>query len=94
MFTDEQLDQARGADLVELVWAGGTPLEASGSCHIGRCPFCKKHGFHVNGPRGFFHCFGCKESGSAIDFVMKRRGLTFEQAVCVLLPGEALREDA
>ncbi len=30
---------------------------------------------------GVFHCFECKESGSAIDFVMKRHGSNFLEAV-------------
>jgi DNA primase len=38
----------------------------------------------VNPDRGFFHCFGCKESGSAIDFVMKHDGYTFPEAVRAL----------
>jgi hypothetical protein len=33
----------------------------------------------------FFHCFGCKESGSAIDFVMKFDGVTFAESVRTLL---------
>src|SRR5262249_15999138 len=44
----------------------------------------KTPSFHVNPDRGFFHCFGCKESGGAIDFVMKHDGLTFPEAVRLL----------
>ncbi len=35
----------------------------------------------MNPDRGFFHCFGCKEQGSVIDFVMKVEGATFPEAV-------------
>lgn len=50
---------------------------------MGLCPFHKEKtpSFHVNPDRGFFHCFGCKESGSAIDFLMKHEGYTFPEAV-------------
>ena len=34
--------------------------------------------------RGFYHCFGCGESGSAIDFVMKQNGLDFREAARLL----------
>ncbi len=48
---------------------------------MGRCPF---HGdrspsFSVN--KDFYHCFGCKESGDAISFLMKLHGLSFEEAI-------------
>lgn len=58
---------------------------------IGTCPFC--HGtdaLHVNAQRKFFHCFGCKESGSAIDWVMKTQHLGFQGAVTYLLARAAL----
>lgn len=47
------------------------------------CPF---HGertasFHVREDRGYFHCFGCGEKGSALDFVMKLDNLSFREAV-------------
>jgi DNA primase len=38
----------------------------------------------VNPDRGFFHCFGCKEAGSAIDFLIKHEGYTFPEAVRAL----------
>src|SRR5580704_2241548 len=69
-------------DLVALV--GETvKLARVGRSFKGLCPFHqeKTHSFHVNPDRGFFHCFGCKESGSAVDFVMKVEGATFPEAV-------------
>ncbi|HEX7603080.1 MAG TPA: DNA primase, partial [Polyangiaceae bacterium] len=54
-----------------------------GRSWLGLCPFHKEKtpSFNVNPDRGFFHCFGCGESGSAIDFLMKHDGLTFPEAV-------------
>lgn len=69
-----------GTDLTALV-AESVDLKQHGRSHRGRCPFCATGDFHVNAKRGFFHCFGCKEAGGAIDFVMKRDGVTFHQAV-------------
>ena len=65
-------------DLVSLV--GETVrLVRRGRSFTGLCPFHKEKSpsFHVNPERGFFHCFGCKESGGAVDFVMKIEGRTF-----------------
>jgi DNA primase len=70
-------------DLVALVSEGVPSLKRRGRSWVGLCPFHKEKSgsFHVNPDRGFFHCFGCKESGSAIDFVMKHDGATFPEAV-------------
>lgn len=54
-----------------------------GRAFLGLCPFHKEKSpsFSVNPERGVFYCFGCKEHGGAIDFVMKSEGLTFPEAV-------------
>ncbi|MBC7783282.1 MAG: DNA primase [Burkholderiales bacterium] len=73
------------ADLVQLI--GQTvALKKRGSSFIGLCPFHseKTPSFHVHPDRGYFHCFGCKASGNAIDFVMKRDRLEFFEAMQVL----------
>ncbi|HEY4121067.1 MAG TPA: DNA primase [Byssovorax sp.] len=69
-------------DIVALV-AESVRLTRRGRSFTGLCPFHKEKtpSFHVNPERGFFHCFGCSESGSAIDFVIKAEGLTFPEAV-------------
>jgi len=49
----------------------------------GLCPFHdeKTPSFSVNTALGFFHCFGCDESGDVFDFVRKTEHLTFPEAV-------------
>lgn len=72
-------------DLVSLV--GETVrLTRRGRSFVGLCPFHKEKSpsFHVNPERGIFHCFGCKESGTAIDFIMKVEGMNFAEAVRAL----------
>lgn len=61
-------------------------LKRRGRTVVGLCPFHqeKTPSFHVNAERGFFHCFGCKASGSVIDFVMKSDGYSFPEAIRVL----------
>lgn len=72
-------------DLVALV-AETVKLTRRGRSFVGLCPFHqeKTPSFHVNAERGFFHCFGCKESGGAVDFVMKTEGHTFPEAIRIL----------
>jgi DNA primase len=81
-------------------------LVQKGRSLVGLCPFHKEKSpsFTVSPERGFFHCFGCKESGSAFDFLMKLEGLTFPEAARRLaeragvvieeMAGEAERREA
>lgn len=50
------------------------------------CPFHgeKTPSFHVHERDGYYHCFGCKESGTAIDFLMKIEKMSFPEAVRTL----------
>src|SRR5215510_8100917 len=72
-------------DLVALI-AESVKLVRRGRSFVGLCPFHqeKTPSFHVSPERGFFHCFGCKESGGAVDFVMKIEGRTFPEAIRML----------
>ncbi len=73
-------------DILAVVGESVPTLKRRGRTFSGLCPFHKEKSpsFHVNPDRGFFHCFGCKESGSVIDFVMKHDGYTFPEAVRML----------
>ena len=70
-------------DLEDLISSYGIQLKRSGSNAMACCPFHneKTPSFNVNASRGFYHCFGCGESGDAIKFVMKYEGLGFIEAV-------------
>ena len=58
-------------DLVALIAEHVPSLKLRGRSFTGLCPFHaeKTPSFHVNRERAFYHCFGCKESGGAIDFM-------------------------
>lgn len=70
-------------DIVALIQGSGVALKRRGASLWGLCPFHKEKtgSFVVHPDRGFFYCHGCKENGSAIDFVMKVNGKTFPEAV-------------
>ncbi len=70
------------ADIVEVI-NEHVPLQKRGGRHLGLCPFHseKTPSFSVNQDRGFFHCFGCKESGDVISFMMKYHSLSFLDAL-------------
>ena len=72
-------------DLVDLIGRHVT-LKKRGASHWGLCPFHdeKTPSFHVRPDRGFYHCFGCGESGNAFDFLIRHDNLTFPEAVRAL----------
>jgi DNA primase len=70
------------ADIVQVVQER-VPLRRSGATWKGLCPFHgeKTPSFHVNGDKGFFHCFGCGVGGDVIKFVELYDKVTFPEAV-------------
>ncbi|ULH27605.1 CHC2 zinc finger domain-containing protein [Leptospira weilii] len=76
-------------DLLALVRSYGIELRKHGLNWLGRCPFHedKTPSFVVTPTKQLWHCMGvCQTGGSAIDFLMKREGMNFQEAV------EELRE--
>ncbi|MBU0682261.1 MAG: DNA primase [Proteobacteria bacterium] len=83
MFQDNTAQLVKdAADIVEVI-NEHVPLQKRGGRYIGICPFHseKTPSFSVNQDRGFFHCFGCKESGDVISFIMKYHSLSFVDAL-------------
>jgi DNA primase catalytic core len=70
-------------DLAAVAQARGVKLKKQGNDYVGLCPFHqeKTPSFHVTPAKNLFHCFGCGAAGSVIDFVMKKDGLTKQQAI-------------
>jgi DNA primase len=73
------------ADVVQVVQER-VPLRRSGATWKGLCPFHgeKTPSFHVNGEKGFFHCFGCGVGGDVIKFVELFDKVSFPEAVRLL----------
>jgi DNA primase len=87
LITPETISLVRErTNIVAVITESVPSLKRRGRSWVGLCPFHKEKtpSFHVNPDRGFFHCFGCHESGSAIDFLMKHDSLTFPEAVRAL----------
>lgn len=59
------------------------PLSKKGRNYWGCCPFHheKTPSFTVNEYEGYYHCFGCGESGDVISFLEKIEGIDFMQVV-------------
>ncbi len=70
-------------DLSDLIASYGIAVKVAGTSKKACCPFHheKTPSFNINDAKGYYHCFGCGESGDAIKFVEKMEGLTFVEAV-------------
>lgn len=71
------------ADLKKVVESLGVELKRAGANWVGCCPFHneKTGSFTVHPRNNHWKCYGCGEGGNAIDFVMKRKGCDFIEAV-------------
>ncbi|MBF0270732.1 MAG: DNA primase [Magnetococcales bacterium] len=81
-YPDTLIDLIRErVDLLELVGRRVT-LKKQGTGWQGLCPFHneKTPSFSVRPDKGY-KCFGCGEGGDAFDFVMKSKGVGFNEAV-------------
>jgi DNA primase len=83
-YTAESVDRVRDAvDMVALVESRVELRRAGPNSYFGRCPFHDERtaSFHVRPDEKHYHCFGCSESGTPIDFVMQTEGLDFKGAL-------------
>jgi len=88
---EAELEQLKASvPVAGLVEASGVKLTWQGADLAGLCPFHTEDtpSLKVTPGKNLWHCFGCGTGGGPLDWVMKRRGVSFRHAV------ELLREDA
>lgn len=88
-YSEDVLRQLKeGTDLAALVRAAGVELKSVGQDLRGRCPFHDDQGpsLVVTPAKQLWHCLGaCGTGGTAIDWIMKAKGVSFRHAVEMLL---------
>lgn len=80
---DSTLEEIKARiELSELIASYGIQVRSAGVSKKACCPFHheKTPSFNINDSKGFYHCFGCGESGDVFKFVQKMDGLTFAEA--------------
>ncbi len=72
----------QSVDIVQII-EEFVPLKKRGKNYIGLCPFHKEKtpSFTINPTGQYYHCFGCKQSGDAITFLMNINNMTFAEAL-------------
>ena len=98
-FPNDEIDKLKSeVSLLRLVESQGYQPKKRGtkgdtviSCpfHDDKTPSCV-----ISPKKNVFNCFGCGESGTVIDWVMKTQGLSFRHAVTVLQEDAGLVTEA
>lgn len=70
------------ADIVEVV-GDYVHLVRRGANYMGLCPFHNERtpSFSVNKRKNFCYCFSCKQGGSPVNFIMKKEGISYHEAL-------------
>lgn len=83
--------------VLELAQNRGINLRRQGAGYVGLCPFHDDHNpsLVISPKNNLWHCFGCNQGGSVIDFLMKLDNISFRHAVEKLtgVPEIALTSD-
>ena len=76
---DELLQRVNILDVVSPY----VKLRKAGKDYMGLCPFHKEKtpSFTVSVEKQIYYCFGCREGGNAVNFLMKYENLTFVEAI-------------
>jgi DNA primase len=86
--TEELERLKRDVPIAALVEGSGVKLERHGADLRGLCPFHAdtEPSLVITPSKNLWHCLGaCRQGGTAIDWVMKHRGVSFRRAVDILL---------
>lgn len=87
-FSDGLIEKIKQqSDLLDLIKKQGyEPKKHGARDYVIACPFHedKTPSCVITPKENLFHCFGCGEAGSVIDWVMKTQGVSFRHAVEIL----------
>ncbi len=82
-YPDQLISDVIAANNLVDVVSGYVKLKKSGNRYMGLCPFHseKTPSFHVSSDKQLYHCFGCGEGGSVVQFIMKMENLDFVETI-------------
>ena len=83
MIPHDTITKIQDAIRIEEVIGDFVRLTRRGGNYMACCPFHneKTPSFVVTPSKGFYKCFGCGESGSAVTFLMKHEGMSYVEAM-------------
>ena len=83
-------DIKKRVDIIDLLDSFGVKMKKTGGStgsptarYMGLCPFHEDHNpsLSVDREKGLFNCFGCGESGTVVDVVMKLKNVGFRESM-------------
>ena len=85
-YPKEYLDEIKTRLKVSTVVSKSISIKKRGKEFVGLSPFKneKTPSFTINDDKNFYHCFGCGEHGSVINFLMKYQNLDFIESIKIL----------
>ncbi len=89
----DQAEEVRTKTDIVAVISEYVKLKKTGRSYTGLCPFHaeKTPSFSVDPERQLFYCFGCNTGGNVFTFLMKKDGLTFQEALKLLADRAGVR---
>lgn len=83
---DGEVERLKSSVAIEDFIARYVPLRPSRDYFVGRCPFHEDRtpSFVVYPQTRTFYCFGCRERGDVLSFLMRAENLSFSEALNVL----------
>jgi DNA primase len=89
----DQAEEVRSKTDIVAVISEYVKLRKAGRSWVGLCPFHseKTPSFSVDPDKQLFYCFGCNTGGNVFTFLMKKEGLTFQEALQVLADKAGVR---
>lgn len=80
---DHIVKQVQSAHNIIDIIGEDVQLTKRGNNYFGLCPFHEENtpSFSVSEEKQMFYCFGCKEGGNTISFLMKQKGFTFIESI-------------
>lgn len=89
----DQAEEVRAKTDIVAVISEYVKLKKAGRNYVGLCPFHseKTPSFSVDPDKQLFYCFGCNTGGNVFTFLMKKDGLTFQEALQVLAQRAGVR---
>lgn len=89
---ESEIDRIKSeVSLLDWVRSEGLEVRKRGKDWVVLCPFHEEDtpSCVITPGKNLYHCFGCGAGGTIVDWVMKRRGVSFPHAIEILRSGSA-----
>ena len=85
-YSNELIERIKDANNIVDVIGEYVTLKRKGTTHFGLCPFHREKtpSFAVSETKQVYHCFGCHNGGTVIQFIQNIENISFAEALEML----------